>query len=239
MRPEQVQDAVARNVPVLMPAGCIEYHGPHLPIGTDFLIAESICVEVETRVACVMAPPLQFAPTLDWAAGPEEGEADFAPEPFFQYAREALRRIAALGFRRIYILQHHQGADGLEVLCLKRAAMEVVRETVHEWGAGWGRGPTDQLPNPDIFNWIRLAYLDSFSEYPGPYPGSMQTGHGSKGETMLIMAVLPETVRMELLGRLETLPSWLENAHEADAQVGRQWLEFCVDGWVRELAPAS
>ena len=67
----------------------------------------------------------------------------------------------------------------------------------------------------------------------------MQTGHGSKGETMLIMAVLPETVRMELLGRLETLPSWLENAHEADAQVGRQWLEFCVDGWVRELAPAS
>ena len=150
MRPEQVQDAVARNVPVLMPAGCIEYHGPHLPIGTDFLIAESICVEVETRVACVMAPPLQFAPTLDWAAGPEEGEADFAPEPFFQYAREALRRIAALGFRRIYILQHHQGADGLEVLCLKRAAMEVVRETVHEWGAEPGHIQLDSLSLPGL-----------------------------------------------------------------------------------------
>ena len=157
MRPEQVQDAVARNVPILMPAGCVEYHGPHLPIGTDFLIANSICAEAEKRVECVMAPPLQFAPTLDWAAGPEEGEADFEPEAFFQYARESLRRIAAMGFRRIYILQHHQGPDGLEVLCLKRAAGEVIRETVKEWGAGWGRGPSDELPNPNIFGWIRIV----------------------------------------------------------------------------------
>lgn len=235
MRPEQVQDAVARNVPVLMPAGCIEYHGPHLPIGTDFLIAESICVEVETRVACVMAPPLQFAPTLDWAAGPEEGEADFEPEAFFQYARESLRRIAAMGFRRIYILQHHQGPDGLEVLCLKRAAGEVIRETVKEWGAGWGRGPSDELPNPNIFGWIRIAYLDSFSEYPGPTEGHVPVGHAGKGETQLIMASLPETVRMEALGTLDRLPSWLEDADQADAEEGRQWLEFCIEGWVKEL----
>ena len=62
MRPEQVKDAVARNVPVLMAAGCVEYHGPHLPIGTDFLIANSICVEAEKRVECIMDPPFQFAP---------------------------------------------------------------------------------------------------------------------------------------------------------------------------------
>ena len=43
MRPEQIQDAVRRNVPVVMPAGCIEYHGSHLPVDTDFLIASSVC----------------------------------------------------------------------------------------------------------------------------------------------------------------------------------------------------
>lgn len=72
---------------------------------------------------------------MSWAAGPEDGEVDFDPEAFFVYAREMLRRIAALDFRRIYILQHHQGPDGLQVLCLKRAAMEVVRETTSGWGA--------------------------------------------------------------------------------------------------------
>ncbi len=50
MRPEQIQDAVRRNVPVVMPAGCIEYHGSHLPVDTDFLIASSVCTEVEKQV---------------------------------------------------------------------------------------------------------------------------------------------------------------------------------------------
>lgn len=36
MRPGQLRDAVQRNVPVLMAAGVVEYHGPHLPVGTDF-----------------------------------------------------------------------------------------------------------------------------------------------------------------------------------------------------------
>ena len=175
MRPEQVQDAVTRKVPVLMPAGCVEYHGPHLPIGTDFLIANSICVEAEKRVECVMAPPLQFAPPLDWAAGPEEGEADFDPEAFFQYTRESLRRIAAMGFRRIYILQHHQGPDGLEVLCLKRAAMEVVRETVHAWGAGWGRGRSCRTPTSSAGSALRTSIRSPNTRAPIPAPCRLAT----------------------------------------------------------------
>jgi creatinine amidohydrolase len=239
MRPEQVQDAVRRNVPVLMPAGCVEYHGPHLPIGTDFLIANSVCEAAEKRVECVMAPPLQLAPTMSWAAGPDEGEIDFDPEAFFVYARESIRRIAMMGFRRIYILQHHQGPEGLEVLCLKRAAMDVVRETVHEWGSGWGKGSPDELPNPSIFSWIQVAYINSFSELPGPYPGQIPIGHAGNGETQLIMAYLPDTVRMEALDSLDHVPQWLHDSKEADAEEGRQWLEFCIGGWVKELAKGT
>jgi hypothetical protein len=83
MRPEQVQDAVRRDVPVLMAAGCVEYHGPHLPIGTDTLIASAVCERAERRAECVLMPPLAMAPTMAWAAGPEEGEIDFDPEVFF------------------------------------------------------------------------------------------------------------------------------------------------------------
>lgn len=233
MRPEQIQDAVRRDVPVLMAAGCIEYHGPHLPIGTDTLIASAVCEAAEQKVECVLAPPLSMAPTLAWAAGPEEGEIDFDPEAFFVYAREVLRRLAAIGFRRIYILQHHQGPDGLEALCLKRAAGEVVRETVHRWGPGWGR--TDDHPMPNIFGWIQVAYVDSFSTYPSADAERIPIGHAGRGETQLIMAALPDTVRMEALASLERLPRWLEDAHEADADAGARWLDFCVQGWVQEL----
>ena len=68
MRPEQVQDAVRRNVAVVIPAGCTEYHGPHLPIGTDFLIANAVCERAEKRVECVVGPSLSMAPTMAWAA---------------------------------------------------------------------------------------------------------------------------------------------------------------------------
>src|SRR5659263_402032 len=148
MRPEQLQDAVRRNVPVLMAAGVVEYHGPHLPIGTDYLITEGICIEVEKRCECVLAPSLPFGPTLSWAGAPEDGEADFAPEPFFLYAKEVLRCILKMGFQRIYILQHHQGSEGLQSLCLRKAAAELVREKTATWGAGWGRKPESELPKP-------------------------------------------------------------------------------------------
>ena len=235
MRPEQLQYAVNRDVPVLMAAGVVEYHGPHLPIGTDFLIANTVCEEVEKRCECILAPPLPFGPTMSWAAGSKDGEVDFEPEPFFQYVKEILKNIMNLGFRRIYVCQHHQGLEGLQSLCLRRAAAELIRDVGRSWGDGWGRGRHAELPNPNIFGWIRVAGPDSFSHYP-PDSERMPVGHGGKGETQLIMGSLPETVRM---GALDTLvgkmPPWLDDATEASASEGRRWIEFCVQGWVNEL----
>lgn len=139
-----------------------------------------------------------------------------------------------LRFRRIYILQHHQGPDGLESLCLKRAAGEVVRETVHKWGTGWGR--TEDHPTPNIFGWIQVAYVDSFSTYASAEAERIPIGHAGRGETQLIQAAHGDTVRMAALATLDPLSRWLEDADEADADEGARRLEFCVQGWVTELS---
>jgi creatinine amidohydrolase len=236
MRPEQLRDAVARNVPVLIPAGVVEYHGPHLPIGTDFLIANAVCEEVERQCECVVGPPLSLGPTSEWAGGPEDGEIDFDPEALFVYAREMLRRIAAMGFRRIYVLQHHQGPEGLQSLCIKRAAAELVRETTHTWGARYGRKDSDTWPLPNLFRRVQVAHIDSFCEYPAPDAERVPIGHGGRGETQLIMAALPETVRMETLDTVEARPRWLKDADEAREAAGKRWIAFCVQGWVKELS---
>ncbi len=236
MRPLQLQDAVKRNIPVIMPAGVIEYHGPHLPIGTDFLIANAVCEEVEKRCECVLAPPLPFGPTMSWAAGAEDGEIDFEPEPFFLYVKEIFKGLINMGFKRIYVCQHHQGPEGLQSLCLRRAAAELIRDIGRSWGDGWGRGHHKDLPNPNIFGLIRVAGPDSFSYY-APDDERMPVGHGGKGETQLIMGILPGTVRMDTLLTLEgKMPPWLDDAREADAEIGKKWIDFCVQGWVRELS---
>jgi len=238
MRPEQIRAAAAQNMPVLLAAGVVEYHGPHLPIGTDYLIAESVVVRVEKRCPdnVIIAPPLCFGPTMAWAAGPEDGEADFDPDAFAVFAKEELRRLMDMGFRRIYVLQHHQGIDGLQALTLRKAASELVREKAKEWGAGWGRGPHEALPNPDLFSWIRVGVIDSFSDYPDAESPRCPIGHGGKGETQLIQAGYPATVRMEALDEMTfPKPEWLHDSHCATEEEGAYWLDFCADGWIKEL----
>lgn len=36
MRPEELRDAVSRNLPLLWPVGAMEYHGEHMPLGTGY-----------------------------------------------------------------------------------------------------------------------------------------------------------------------------------------------------------
>ena len=237
LRPEELQAAVARRLPLVMAAGVIEYHGPHLPIGTDFLIANAIIEGAVARCDAIEAPPLTFGPTMSWAADSDEGEVDFEPEPFFQYVREAFRHFVRMGFRRIYVLQHHQGPEGLQSLCLRRAAAEVQRELGRGFGPRWGRGSTADLPIPEIFSLIRIAYCDTFSRYPSDKPERIPIGHGSKGETQLMQAAHPDTVRMTALDEFPPpLPRWLQDSHLGTPEEGRRWLEFCIAGWVRELS---
>lgn len=242
MRPEQIKDAVSRNVPVIMAAGSVEYHGPHLPVGTDCLIAETIVRKVEERCECIVMPSLPFSPTMFWAAGPEEGEFDFDPSALGIYVKEMLMGLVRIGFRRIYILQHHQGAEGLPALILRRAAREVIQETAKDWGEGWGRLPFKEYPNPKIFKLIQVAYIDSFSACTSGNSEKCPIGHGGKGETQLILSEYPESVKMDLLDDYKKekaeLPDWLLDANQATFEEGKKWIEFCVQGWVRELSTA-
>jgi len=233
MRPGQLKDFVTANIPVILSAGSIEYHGPHLPIGTDFLIADSIIEMIEKRIpnGCVVAPPLPFSSTMNWAGAVTEGDVDFSPDALYIYAREVLTQLTDIGFKRIYILQHHQGPEGLPCLSLRRAAAEVIRNITKQWGCSWGRMLPENNPNPKIFELIKIAYADSFSEKPGEMP----VGHGGKGETQLIMTAYPETVKTDELSSLSEVPEWLKDAMQASEREGKEWLELCVNGWIREL----
>ena len=45
----EMREAIARGPVVLLPFGTIEDHGPHLPINTDNVIVEAICLEAAGR----------------------------------------------------------------------------------------------------------------------------------------------------------------------------------------------
>lgn len=60
MRPSQLE-AAARKFPVVyVPFGCIEWHGRHLPLGTDALKAHGILVKCAEKFGGVVYPPVYF-----------------------------------------------------------------------------------------------------------------------------------------------------------------------------------
>jgi len=57
MLPHQLEQAISEGWPLLVPTGCIEYHGPHLALGLDTIVVEELLHRVAQQMDCVVAPP--------------------------------------------------------------------------------------------------------------------------------------------------------------------------------------
>jgi hypothetical protein len=96
MRPDQVHDTIARKMPLLLPAGCVECHGSHAALGLDTIAAEDLCLAIAERVPAVVAPSIEYGPT-GWAvSGPELGTVDVDGNHFYLYVKDVLRLAARL-----------------------------------------------------------------------------------------------------------------------------------------------
>ncbi|MDP2990057.1 MAG: creatininase family protein, partial [Kiritimatiellota bacterium] len=138
MRPGQIKEAIEKGLPLFLPVGVLEYHGPQNPIGTDALIGQGIIHKVEERVECVVAPTFFYGYTGFWAAGPELGEISVDGEGLYLVAKSILKNFFDAGWRKIYVVCHHQGPQGVTMLSFQRAATEIGMENaVNKVGTGW------------------------------------------------------------------------------------------------------
>ena len=235
LRPPQIRKATSENLPLILACGVVEYHGPHLPVGTDWLMASELLEEVERRIPqqCVLAPGFPLGPTGSWAGAPEDGELDFPTEPFYQYVRAAIAGFLAMGFRRVLVCQLHQGVDGPQVLCLKRAAAELAFEAGKNEGGGpgWGAVPIDRCPK--VFERIQVFHPDSF--LPPQFP-KMGFSHAGYGETSYVLGCRPDLVHLPSLEGGENTPPWFEDAPAANQAIGRKFFQACVESWISVLS---
>lgn len=65
MRPGQLEVAARKFPVVYVPFGPIEWHGKHLPLGTDALKAHGICVKSAEKYGGVVYPPVYFHEGFD------------------------------------------------------------------------------------------------------------------------------------------------------------------------------
>ena len=95
------------NPLVILPAGSVEQHGPHLPTGTDTFAANVISAAVAERMDGLVLPATPFGVTPMHM--PFEGTITLTPDTYMRVVTEICVSTARHGARRLLILNWHEG----------------------------------------------------------------------------------------------------------------------------------
>ena len=190
LRPGQIRGRLEAASVVFIPVGPLEWHGPHMPYGTDAINATRTAEEVCRRVGGVVWPTVFFGTERE--RRPEQLESlgfprdryvvgmdfpansmpsSYCPEEVLAVlVREVLREVRAIGAGLAVLVNGH-GAEN-QISTLSRLAIEITRTT-----------------GPRVY--FRMAAPQSMME-----AGS--GGHADDGETSLMMH-LTESVDLSAL----------------------------------------
>jgi creatinine amidohydrolase len=234
MRPAELRDAIARNLPFVLPIGVLEYHGGHLPLGMDLLAVTRALDRLEAEADIVILPPFAYGAASYAVAGPEgTGTVHVDAEAILPFARALFAGLLRAGVRNLHGIIHHQTenfAQGMPTdLAFRLAARAAIfAHLERERGEGWwGREGmesyyADHAAGENPFNWIAIhPLMDDTITARFPFD------HAGEGETGLMLALAPETVDMGRVG--EGAHWWAETAARATAERGEEGVAMVAE----------
>lgn len=229
--PREIEAAKAQRTPLVIPAGTVEYHGPHCAYGCDTLIVEGLLERLSRTKAMVIAPSIWYGPSSYAVAGPEKGTVDVDYDHFEGHVYDILKSLIESGWRNIYVLIHHQYEEENLLpmtLCFKKPAMKIVFEHLERtmgrgwWGENKNKDFYEQLEKNDSpWNWIKVIPAMSREV-------QHQTGydHAGKYESSLLRALFPETVD---ISRMAGDDSWfIQGAKQSSVELGERMVALCL-----------
>jgi creatinine amidohydrolase len=167
---ERAPDAVA-----VIPVGACEQHGPHLPLGTDLMVAEHVVVTAAARLAgdldVIVAPGVAVGYSPHHV--PIGATLTAGIGTLLAQLLDVCAGLAAAGFRQVFLLNGHGGNAEL-VAVAAREAGQTLRVRV---GAGsyW------------VMAWDELVAA-------GAQDRGRLPGHAGAFETSLALALRPDLV---------------------------------------------
>ncbi|MGB9722585.1 MAG: creatininase family protein [Chloroflexia bacterium] len=218
---KEVADYLERDDRIIVPVGSTEQHGPRAVIGTDHLVPAGIAREAGRRSGVLVAPTLPYGMSLHHMAFP--GTISLRPSTLLQVTFDLLASLARHGFRRILLLNGHGG--NTPVLTAGIAEANDVHSELRIKVVSWW-----ELPG------VKAVLDEAF--------GEKEDGHGTPGETSLVMALHPGIVSdrpVEVLPVVQprvwpNAQVWAE--HYPDGSGGAD-VNLASEAWGRRLLEAA
>jgi creatinine amidohydrolase len=229
----EVPELASRYSIAILPLGSLEFHGPHNPIGSDFIIISGIAENVAARTNGLLFPTLAFtqcpAQTAHFV-----GTMSIRPEVMTMYIADILRHVLRLGFPKIFILNGHDGNIGPARGALSQVADEN-KDSALLFASWWEFLPGDMMKS-----------LGMFHQENGGH------GHGGPLETSAVAAFRPDLIRLEKAKDLpeppdlsggapyflqkstaKDWPGYSGHVSEASAEKGRKLVQISEDAIVK------
>ena len=189
MHPQEIVEERERAPIAYIPLGPMEWHGPHLPFGTDMLHAYWIALDTVRETGGVVLPPLPLGtetligPMRERHRGFEGTERIFGMDfpgfslpslyneesVFGAIVQDLVQKFKRQKFKVVVLVSGHGGQNHFMTL------MRIAREQTI----------------PGEFIVIHAYGLREQSKFRG--------GHAEKGETAFMLAYYPETVNLDAL----------------------------------------
>lgn len=167
----EAAERFAEGAVVVVPVGAIgKEHGHHLPLNTEYLIVKELTGRLVSSLPIVAAPIVTFTYSPVFKGYP--GSQHLSADCFMQMMRELLSNLVAQGAKQIAIVNSGDSTEGP----LRLVINQFFDETSIRVG----------LSNLRVLG----RELDSILEQD-------QGGHADERVTSMMLAIAPETVRME------------------------------------------
>jgi creatinine amidohydrolase len=163
---------------VVVPLGSIEQHGPHLPLGTDLIIATEIARRIADGLGCPLGPAIPYGNSI--VMRNMTGTFTLSPNTFSANMADICRTYASQGFKTVILVNGHAGNIG----SLDQVAFEVSQEKgIRVIRIDW---------------WI-IAQREIRQILESPLY------HACEGETSVMLAINPNLVDMRRASKDETM----------------------------------
>jgi creatinine amidohydrolase len=191
----QYRDRITRDKPpVFLPVGALEQHGPHLPLGTDALLAGAIAAGAAGLVGGIVAPVLSYGYKSQPKCGGGQhfcGTTSVDAGTLIGQIRDTVREFVRHGVERLVLVNGHYENQWFMIEGIDLGMRD----------AGIAGGGTSADDGTNRLRVMRLEYWDFCTEetladiFPQGFPG-FALEHAAVIETSMMLHFHPELVQL-------------------------------------------